>query len=603
MIIGNPIGMLALLALPAILAIHFFRQRFRKRPVAGLFLWAPPDHDPSSGRRFHRLERSWSLLLELLLALLLALHLMDFRFGEEPLLTNVVIIVDSSASLGAKTGDFDAAEEVREIVREIIDDAGRQARVTLVATGPHARLLAGPAAAPKPALDALESWTPRERAHDVGPANDLARELAGPRAVVHYVTDHMPRQGHAVDPRIHWHAAGKRLPNIAILAARRERTGKDHDRVFVRLGAFTATTVAVDLQLSAGGVVIDQRRVRIGAGGEQRMTLEIPGDTGVLTVALPDDPLQIDNRALLMRPPLASIRCRNQLAADSVARAALDRALAAVPGIELARTGEPADIAFLPPGFMIAAGDSAWICRIGAAVVGQGMEADSLDLVGPFLMDRAHPLLSDVDLGGVVWGGVTPGAQDASPLISAGDRTLMGYHEIGDKLDIVLNLDLERSTIQKTSDWPVLIHNIIRARRAARPGSSIANIRVGDSLAVRIPRELQSVRLIEPDGDERAIAARGVVTLSRLVEPGAHELRSDSGTLHAFAVNFQDAVVSDLSTKARGDREPEAETVVSRREADAMLEPLPHFTLLGLALAAFLANAFVLRRGAWRRRA
>ena len=36
---ATPLGLLALLAIPAIIAIHLFRRRFPVRPVAGLFLW------------------------------------------------------------------------------------------------------------------------------------------------------------------------------------------------------------------------------------------------------------------------------------------------------------------------------------------------------------------------------------------------------------------------------------------------------------------------------------------------------------------------------------------------------------------------------------
>ena len=38
MIFATPWGLLALLAIPGIIAIHLFRRRFPVRPVAGLFL-------------------------------------------------------------------------------------------------------------------------------------------------------------------------------------------------------------------------------------------------------------------------------------------------------------------------------------------------------------------------------------------------------------------------------------------------------------------------------------------------------------------------------------------------------------------------------------
>jgi hypothetical protein len=45
-----PLGLLALLAIPAIVAIHLFRRRFPVRPVAGLFLWQIGRQTPEAGR-------------------------------------------------------------------------------------------------------------------------------------------------------------------------------------------------------------------------------------------------------------------------------------------------------------------------------------------------------------------------------------------------------------------------------------------------------------------------------------------------------------------------------------------------------------------------
>jgi hypothetical protein len=50
MIFTSPLGLLALLAIPAIVAIHLFRRRFPPRPVAGLFLWQAVTTD-AAGRR------------------------------------------------------------------------------------------------------------------------------------------------------------------------------------------------------------------------------------------------------------------------------------------------------------------------------------------------------------------------------------------------------------------------------------------------------------------------------------------------------------------------------------------------------------------------
>src|SRR6185436_2604967 len=64
-----PLGLLALVALPAVVILHLYRRRLRQRRVAGLFLFRADELMASAGRHRTRLLRSLSLLLELLAAL------------------------------------------------------------------------------------------------------------------------------------------------------------------------------------------------------------------------------------------------------------------------------------------------------------------------------------------------------------------------------------------------------------------------------------------------------------------------------------------------------------------------------------------------------
>ena len=61
MTFAAPLGLLALLAIPAIVAIHLFRRRFPVRPVAGLFLWQIGRQTPEAGRTIDRLPITTSL--------------------------------------------------------------------------------------------------------------------------------------------------------------------------------------------------------------------------------------------------------------------------------------------------------------------------------------------------------------------------------------------------------------------------------------------------------------------------------------------------------------------------------------------------------------
>ena len=55
---GNPLGFLALLGIPAVLAIHFLQRRSRQAVVSTLFLLQQLQRESEGGSRFERLRPS-----------------------------------------------------------------------------------------------------------------------------------------------------------------------------------------------------------------------------------------------------------------------------------------------------------------------------------------------------------------------------------------------------------------------------------------------------------------------------------------------------------------------------------------------------------------
>ena len=70
---ANPLGLLALLGIPAVLAIHFLQRKARELPVSTLFLLDHTRREAAGGRRFERLIPSIPLWMQLLAVLLLIL--------------------------------------------------------------------------------------------------------------------------------------------------------------------------------------------------------------------------------------------------------------------------------------------------------------------------------------------------------------------------------------------------------------------------------------------------------------------------------------------------------------------------------------------------
>ncbi len=103
---GNPAGFLALLAIPAILAIHFLQRESRRVVSSTLFLLEQLAPESAQGRRFERLRTSVPLWLQLLAALLAAWLLVDPRWVRPDAAQHVMLVLDSTVSMDAFRDDL-----------------------------------------------------------------------------------------------------------------------------------------------------------------------------------------------------------------------------------------------------------------------------------------------------------------------------------------------------------------------------------------------------------------------------------------------------------------------------------------------------------------
>src|SRR5690606_21365624 len=114
-----------------------------------------------------------------------------------------------------------------------------------------------------------------------------------------------------------------------------------------------------------------------------------------------------------------------------------------------------------------------WRAAFGRPPPARLAEGDSADYIGPFVLEKRHSLLQGVTLGGIVWPGAVPLAPGTMrPLVSAGERGLIGViasAAAGGDTDVLFNLDLERTNLVRSPDWPILVSNLVEMRRRELP--------------------------------------------------------------------------------------------------------------------------------------
>ena len=597
MIFAAPLGLLALLAIPAIVAIHLFRRRFPVRPVAGLFLWQIGRQTPEGGGKIARLPITTSLILECLAALALALILAGARISSADLSPHLVVLLDDSASMAAVNGRGESTRDraVRRVIEEL-DRLGNRARVTFVESGERPSVLLGPAARALEARPALDNWKPEAPHHSLALGLRLARELAGPAGRLMVMSDAAPDSRE--EAGVVWVSLGEPLANVGITAAERTLTpGEGRGAVSLTLGNYSDSPGRRRVTVSAGDKDVLIRELEVPPGVSS-LTLPLPAGLPAVRVRLSDDAMARDNEVTLAEPRPRIVGVDNRLP-DGRGRQALIKALAAVSGVTQAESGH---LVFAEAGQLDRApSPGVWRVGFGVAPAGWLAKGEPHDFIGPFVLEKRHPLLLGITLGGVVWSGAAPLAAEAvRPLVAAGEQALIGTAVAPARTQtepaILFNLDLDRTNLIRSPDWPILISNIIEMRRQGLAGPERWNYRVGEWVRVRLGRDPKgplrlrcgAVERALPAGRELELIAPSPGGLLQILE-GPERIGGGDTVLFELGVNFLDESETNLRDRKTAAVGRFTDEAAVRVESGPESEPL-FWLLLAIGVAAMVGN-------------
>ncbi len=565
-----PWAWLGLLALPALAAIYWLRQRARRRPVSSLLLWRDAPSSRAGGRRFERFEASRLMLLELAILALLAGAAAGPRLPVQDPRRPLVAVLDDSFSMLAGGERSPRAAAAAALLAEL--EGGRHGAVTLVAAGERPRVLGeGTLAAAADVARRLELWRATSPSARLEPAIALAADLAGGdpaggRARILVLSDRPPPAEPAAG--LAWWAFGRELPNLALVGALRgpEGRGETSDTCLAEVANYSAEPAVARLTAAAGDEPpAEVARLDLAAGEVGRVRFDVPrgqlarlrlsGAAGGVSGdavggdAVGGDGLDLDDHAVLLPERRRAVRVAlrvGEVGLREQVRRALDasqRALLVPDRAELTIT----DAAAEPEG--------AWSLHL---VTG----GEAVPYLGPFVLDRGHPLTAGLGLEGVIWAAGEAGeAAGEAAVVAAGDVTLLADREgVAGGHRLTLYWRPELSTLQRTPNWPILWSNLLDWRARSLPGVRAANLRLGGEAQVGLAADVGSrrrrasdhwVELELPDGSRRRLAARGDSLTVAAEQPGIYRLHH-GGRSDRWAVNALAAGESDLRRAASG---------------------------------------------------
>lgn len=540
-ILSWPWAVLGLIAVPALVAIYLLRQRSAERFVSSLVLWRGEPPLKEGGRRVDRFRAPPLFWLELLILLLVVAAALGPMIPTRETRRPLVVVLDDSFSMRAG-----GAASPRQRAREALADElvkARHGEIRLLLAGQEATPLGDGALDGEAALAALGEWHASAPTADLEGALGLAYDLGGPRARLLVVSDQAPPSTLA-EPRLEWWAFGQPRPNLALVGASRRHTDADEasSTVLAEVTSFSPRESEATLSIRLGDDAEPAETVplRLATGETGRYRFTVPASAEV-RLEISEDALAFDDRAVLL--PEVSRPVRVFVAVDAGLDALVRDTLAATGRVRLAEA-EDAEL-------VVATEPPSPDRNPGAWWVYWHRQGSVKPYLGPFVLDRGHPLTEGLSLGGVIWA-----ASDADPgsgrvVVSAGDVPLVLDGEQEGVHDVELRFEPRLSTLQQTPSWPVLWWNLLAWRAGEAPGLQVTNSRLAEPVAIRLREGEEEVLWRPPGGRERRIAAVGGTARLLPRDPGVHEVRTGAWS-GRFAVNVLAADESDLAGASSG---------------------------------------------------
>ena len=339
-----PLALIGLISLPIIVAFYMLRLRRRDRSVGSTFLWAQLVRDIEANALWQRLRFSWLLLVQLLIALLVVLAATrPFVEQEARVAGNVVLIVDTSASMGAVDDGTPRIELARAAARRVVGDLPEGGRVTVVSAADTAQVVAAETDDTATALAAIDGITATQLPGDLTDAFALASALAARHedSEVVLVSDanaeQIPGVGVGAPVRVELVGTSDANQAISALSARQRSGGAELD-VFIAISNASSVEARRRLELYADGALVDARELTIPPGSRSEALIStVPPAARLLEARLAGtDGLAVDDRAHAVVPAGDPIRALIVGEGNTY----LENALALLPRLELYAVGE-----------------------------------------------------------------------------------------------------------------------------------------------------------------------------------------------------------------------------------------------------------------------
>ncbi len=553
--LANPAALWGLLALPALVAVHFFQQRSRRVELSTRFLVDLLDPESRGGRTWERFRASRVFWLQVLAASLAVWVLAEPRWARADSVQTVVLVLDDAVAMRAVADEARAA--TRALMAETARGAARTEWVLMTSDPRRPALYRGPDRARVEA--ALAAWRPALGTHDYEPALRLGRGLAGAGGVCWFITDRenkVPADQAAL-------GVGRALANAGFAGGevRRGETGGRTWRAVVKNHSGEAQRRA--WWIETGANASERRLVELGPDAVVELSGAWPAEAERAVLRLEPDGFDADDALPLVRPEPKRLSARVGVGGET--GEFFRRLLRGIEGVEVG--------ASVSATLRVVEEDGAAATSPGPAVVlaavktgAEGAEPAERKLVRAPVVAERHALVD-----GLNWQGLLgPGA--AGLKMAADDEGLLWQAETplvwlrpgaGGRRQLVLNLEWAAGNAGRLPATVLLLRRYAETVRDAQPGSRAANFDANGRVEIAEAdrsgaHAVAEWSMVTAAGARRGVDAAELVVLRAPEEAGFFEVHRADEMLVRGAAQFADARQGDFREAGRFRREPPA---------------------------------------------
>lgn len=475
--LANPTGLLALLGIPAVLAIHFLQRQAVVLPVSTLFLLEKTQRESASGRRFDRLMNSVPLWMQLLAVLLLAWILAEPRYQKARSTQRLGIVLDSSASMSVFKDELLA--QLTESLPKLKGPATHLELTILDSNPARERLYSGESI--ENALKVLDTWNPQDGLTDPSPALRIARSLIGREGILVYATD-TPNESLPYDTRVL--AVGEAVENVGVTGLSFSvKEGADVWNTVIRNYGASESSRSWQLRFPDGSST-EPRSFNIKSGGLISLQGALPPGKDRALFVLSEDHFTLDDVVPLVRPAPKAISLFSATSPD-IAKLSerMIRSLASIIPTNDASSADFSLASYDPLSPIMPSGDAAIFVndrtRAGAYLKG-GIVAEPHPLVDG-LNWQALLVRESIQLDRIATDDV---------LLWQGERPLIFLRETQDEngralgKQLCFNFDLRLSNAGQQPAFIICLHRFIEDIRRRKVAEVRANLETGQPIEI-----------------------------------------------------------------------------------------------------------------------